>query len=455
MKIHLIAIGGAAMHNVALALQEKGHAVTGSDDEIFEPSRSRLRAKGLLPPEQGWFPERITPDTDAAIIGMHAREDNPEIARCRELGIRLYSFPEFFYEQTKDKKRLVIGGSHGKTSITAIVLHVLKAEGIKFDYLVGSTIPGFEAMAGLSDESEIAVFEGDEYLSSPLDKRPKFHLYRPHVGVVTGISWDHINVFPTFEEYTRQFEIFAQLIPADGKLFYFEADVVLKEIVKNLPVKSVAYPYREHPYLSENGQTFLVHNEEIFPVQLFGLHNLQNIMAAKLLCTEAGVEEENFYHHLKSFRGAARRLEGVAEGNDITVYYDFAHAPSKVKATLEAVKAKYADKKVMACLELHTFSSLNKNFIGQYKDTLQAADLASVYYSYHTLRHKKLPEIHPPEVIEAFDRSDLNVFTESKAFESWVRSNVQPGTVLLLMSSGNFGGLDILSLAQELVANPR
>jgi len=449
MRIHFIAVGGSAMHNLAIALHKKGYQVTGSDDEIFEPSKSRLAEHGLLPQSFGWHPENISPELDAVILGMHARADNPELIRAQELGLRIFSYPEYLYEQTKDKKRVVIGGSHGKTTITSMVMHVLQTNGIKFDYMVGARLEGFDTMVSLSHEAKIAVFEGDEYLSSPIDLRPKFHLYHPHIALLSGIAWDHINVFPTFENYVDQFRIFAEMIEPGGSLVYYGADENICKIANQLSSEIKKLPYREHPAIVENGITCLLSGNTKIEIPIFGDHNLQNISGAKLVCSELGISDEQFYKAIGSFKGAARRLQVLAKNGKCTVFYDFAHSPSKLKATTEAVKKQFPGRQLVACMELHTFSSLKKEFLPQYKNCMHAADQAFVFFNPETIVHKKLEPISKEQVLEAFATENLQVFTDAKELFSLLGNMNWNNKNLLIMSSGNFSGMDIKSFAEK------
>ncbi len=451
-KVHFIAIGGAAMHNLALALNAKeGYTITGSDDEIFEPSHSRLQAAGLLPEAFGWFPGKITNDLDAVILGMHAREDNPELLRAKELGIKVYSFPEYLYEQTKDKTRVVIGGSHGKTSTTAMILFVLKKLGIPTDFMVGAQIEGFDNMVSLSENAKIAVFEGDEYLTSPIDLRPKFHLYKPHIALITGIAWDHINVFPTFDNYVEQFRIFANLIESNGRLIYFADDENLKKITKQIRADIHTESYCTPPFEINEGKTTIIYCGAKYELQIFGAHNLQNMMGAFAVCRALGVSETDFFDVMTQFGGAANRLQKIAETATSTAFKDFAHSPSKLKATVNAVKAQYPDRKLVACMELHTFSSLRSDFLPQYKDAMADADEAFVYFDPHVIEHKKLTPITAEEVAKAFGGKNVRVFTDTQLLQQTLRNIDYSGKNLLLMTSGNFSGVDLIAFAQELL----
>ena len=392
MRTHFIAIGGAAMHNLALALHNKGYQVTGSDDAIFEPSKSRLEKKGLLPVEFGWFPEKITADIEAIILGMHAKADNPELLKAQELGLKIYSYPEFLYEQSKNKTRVVIGGSHGKTTITSMILHVMHYHNIEVDYMVGAQLEGFDTMVHLTHENDFIVLEGDEYLSSPIDRRPKFHLYQPNIALLSGIAWDHINVFPTFENYVEQFEIFVNQITKGGILVYNEEEDTVKKVAEETTNIIRRLPYKTPSYSVEDGTTLLDTPEGPMPIEVFGAHNLNNLAGAKWICQNMGVDEADFYEAIASFKGASKRLEKIAEGNGKVAYKDFAHSPSKVSATTKAVKAQYPNRKLVACLELHTYSSLNAEFLKEYNGALDAADVAVVFYSPHAVEIKKLEE---------------------------------------------------------------
>ena len=449
-RLHLIAVGGSIMHNLALALHQRGTHVTGSDDEVFEPAKSRLARAGLLPAKEGWFAEKITADLDAVIVGMHARPDNPELLRAQELGLRVYSFPEFIYEASRDKQRIVIGGSHGKTSITSLILHVLRYHGRRFDYAVGAQLEGFELMVQLTEDAPIIIIEGDEYLASPIDRRPKFHLYQHHIGVISGISWDHINVFPTEEVYREQFKIFADMTPKAGVLIYDRDDeqVQLVTVPSSPDVKYIGYGPHEH--VIRNGKTFLLNKkDEEVPVQVFGEHNLRNISAAKEVCKQLGIKGKEFYEALATFKGAARRLELVREGAGSVVYKDFAHAPSKLRATATAFKNQFPERRLVACLELHTFSSLNPEFLPQYAHTFDAPDVAVVYFNPAVLAHKRLPALPPEAVQQAFQRPDLRVFTDSRELANFLHAQDWQDANLLMMSSGTFDGLDLVQLATD------
>ncbi|NIJ43760.1 UDP-N-acetylmuramate: L-alanyl-gamma-D-glutamyl-meso-diaminopimelate ligase [Wenyingzhuangia heitensis] len=442
MNIHFIAIGGSAMHNLAIALHNKGYQVTGSDDTIFEPSKSRLANKGLLPLTFGWYPEKITTELDAVILGMHAKPDNTELLKAQELGLKIYSYPEFLYEQSKQKTRVVIGGSHGKTTITSMILHVLNYNNIKVDYMVGAQLEGFDTMVHLTKENEFIVLEGDEYLSSPIDRRPKFHLYKPNIALLSGIAWDHINVFPTFENYLEQFSIFTDSITPGGIMVYNTEDEHVKNVVENSENTIKKYPYTTPTYTIDDGTTLLDTPEGDLPLEIFGKHNLQNLAGAKWICQHMGVGEEEFYEAIESFKGASKRLEKIVENNTSVIFKDFAHSPSKVAATTTAVKNQYKNRTILACLELHTYSSLNAEFLKEYQGALDKADKAVVFYSPKAVAIKQLEEVTEQQIKEAFKRDDLIIYTNPEAFKKFLFSQDFNNTATLLMSSGNYGGLD-------------
>ena len=442
MRTHFIAIGGAAMHNLALALHNKGYQVTGSDDAIFEPSKSRLEKKGLLPVEFGWFPEKITADIEAIILGMHAKADNPELLKAQELGLKIYSYPEFLYEQSKNKTRVVIGGSHGKTTITSMILHVMHYHNIEVDYMVGAQLEGFDTMVHLTHENDFIVLEGDEYLSSPIDRRPKFHLYQPNIALLSGIAWDHINVFPTFENYVEQFEIFVNQITKGGILVYNEEDETVKKVAEETTNTIRRLPYKTPSYSVEDGTTLLDTPEGPMPIEVFGAHNLNNLAGAKWICQNMGVDEADFYEAIASFKGASKRLEKIAESKGKVAYKDFAHSPSKVSATTKAVKAQYPNRKLVACLELHTYSSLNAEFLKEYEGALDAADVAVVFYSPDAVKIKKLEEVSYDQIAQSFQRDDLIIYTNPAEFKDFLFNYDLNNSALLLMSSGNYGGLN-------------
>ncbi|WP_417855344.1 UDP-N-acetylmuramate--L-alanine ligase [Xanthomarina gelatinilytica] len=442
MNVHFIAIGGSAMHNLALALHNKDYQVTGSDDTIFEPSKSRLEAKGLLPESYGWFPEKITSNIDAIVLGMHAKADNPELLKAQELGLKIYSYPEFLYEQSKNKTRVVIGGSHGKTTITSMILHVMHYHNREVDYMVGAQLEGFDVMVKLTEENDFIVLEGDEYLSSPIDRRPKFHLYKPNIALLSGIAWDHINVFPTYEGYVEQFRIFVDSIVRGGSITYNEEDPEVTRVVESSENTIRKLPYRTPEYAVENGQTLLETPEGPLPIEVFGKHNLNNLAGAKWICQHMGIDEDDFYEAIATFKGASKRLEKIAESKNSVAYKDFAHSPSKVEATTKAVKEQYQNRTLVACLELHTYSSLNAEFLKEYKGALDAAGVAVVFYSPHAVEIKKLEKVTHEQIANAFERDDLMIYTNPDDFKNFLFSQDFKNKTLLLMSSGNYGGLD-------------
>ena len=452
MKIHFIAIGGSAMHNLALALHHKGFQITGSDDAIFEPSKSRLVKYDLLPDEMGWFPNKITSDLEAVILGMHAKADNPELIKAQSLGLKIYSYPEFLYEQSKDKTRVVIGGSHGKTTITSMILHVMNYHQKLVDFMVGAQLEGFDTMVHLTKENEFVVLEGDEYLTSPIDLRPKFHLYKPNIALLSGIAWDHINVFPTFENYIKQFEIFIESMTDGGVLVYNEEDEEILKLVNNSTHTIKKIPYRTPKYTIENEKTLLETVLGKIPLAIFGHHNLQNLEGARLVCLHIGISEEDFYEAIASFKGASKRLEKLQESSKNVLFKDFAHSPSKVKATTQSVKEQYAQKRLIACLELHTYSSLNAEFLKEYENALDSADVAIVYYSPDAVAIKRLESITENQIKDAFKREDLVVFTHSIEFKQYLFSLDFDNSALLMMSSGNYGNLDFEELKNKMLS---
>jgi UDP-N-acetylmuramate: L-alanyl-gamma-D-glutamyl-meso-diaminopimelate ligase len=451
MKVHFISIGGSVMHQLAIALQGKGYQVTGTDDEIFEPALTHLRDKGLLPSAFGWQPDLITSDLDAVILGMHAKADNPELIKAQELGLSIYSFPEYIFHESQQKKRVVVGGSHGKTTTTSMIMHVLKTCHQDFDYLVGAKLAGFDQSVKVTNAPTI-VCEGDEYLASALLRQPKFHFLFPHVAILTGIAWDHINVFPTFEFYLEQFVIFMKKIEAGGVLIYNETDEVLNKLVLSNKRDNIRYiPYKVPAHQISNGQTYITIDGAEGPLSVFGDHNLLNMQAAYYACAELGITAQNFVHAMANFTGASKRLELLANNEHCNIYRDFAHAPSKVIATIEAVKQQFPSRKLIGVLELHTYSSLNKEFMHQYKGALEKTDTAVVFYSKHALQIKGLPELPESYVVEGFDKNGLLVMTDKTALEQWLRKQDYSNTNLVLMSSGNYDGIDLPSFAPTLI----
>ena len=448
MRIHFIAIGGSAMHNLAIALHKKGYQISGSDDVIFEPAKSRLDKYGLLPAEMGWDETRISNDLDAVILGMHARIDNPELLKAQALGVKIYSYPEYIYEQSKDKLRVVIGGSHGKTTITSMILHVLNYYSRDFDYLVGAQLAGFETMVKVTKEAPVMIIEGDEYLSSPIDRRPKFHLYKANVAVISGIAWDHINVFPTYANYTAQFDKFIDTIEDGGTLIYCEADADLTEIVQKSEagIKKIGYAIPEHEIRS--GITYLLPEETA--LKIFGDHNLMNMNAAKLVCEQLNISSAQFNEAIASFTGAAKRLEVISADELTNVYKDFAHSPSKLKATIDAVKAQFTDRKLVACIELHTFSSLNKDFLKEYAGAMDKADEAIVFIDLKSFEQKRMEPFSEQDVRDAFSNPDLKFFNDAFELKRYLLSLNYKNSNLLMMSSGNYAGFDLPELAASL-----
>jgi len=452
MNIHFIAIGGSAMHNLAIALNRKGNKVSGSDDEILDPSKSRLAKEGILPKTEGWFPDKITRELDAIILGMHAREDNPELLKAKELGIPVYSYPEYLYEASKDKIRVVIGGSHGKTTITSMILHAAKSLNFPLDYMVGAQLEGYDCMVQLTDSAKFMILEGDEYLSSPIDRRPKFHLYKPNIALLSGIAWDHINVFPTFDNYVDQFRIFIQSIEPNGSLIFNTGD---KEIVglaeEPHTIKSTqAIPYDTPSFEVTPEGTSLRYEGKVYPLQIFGDHNLQNLMGAMRVSEQMGINADDFFTAMSDFTGAGKRLQKVVENDSFVMFKDFAHSPSKLKATTAAVKQQYPTKKLIACMELHTFSSLKKEFLPHYKDAMRAADFPLVYFNPQVVAHKKLELITKEDVSQGFG-GGVFVANQTQEVLDFISSKIQAQCVLLMMSSGNFDGVNFESLGLQLM----
>ncbi|PWN60207.1 UDP-N-acetylmuramate--L-alanine ligase [Chryseobacterium viscerum] len=443
MKTHFIAIGGSAMHNLAIALKDKGYQVTGSDDAIFEPSKSRLEKKGILPQEMGWFPEKITPDIDAVILGMHAHQDNPELARAKELGLKIYSYPEFLYEQSKNKTRVVIAGSHGKTTITSMILHVLNFHQKEVDFMVGAQLEGFDCMVKLTQDNDFMVLEGDEYLSSPIDLRSKFLLYQPNIALMSGIAWDHINVFKTFDDYIDQFRKFVASITAGGVLVYNEEDAEVVKVVENAENYFRKIPYKTPEYEINNGKVYLKTEMGDVPLSVFGAHNLLNLEGARHICRQLGIMDEDFYEAIMSFKGASKRLEKVEREDKGTLYKDFAHAPSKVKAAVKAFAEQFKNDKKYGFLELHTYSSLNPAFLEQYDHAMDGLEEAVVFYSEDALKIKRMEPISPEFIKEKFKNEKLRVFTNAEDLHAYWNTLDKTDGVYLMMSSGNFGGLDL------------
>lgn len=451
-RIHFIAIAGSVMHNLAIALKQAGHQVTGSDDEIYEPARTALAKHGVLPEKEGWHPERITPSLDVVMLGMHAQKDNPELVKAQKLGLKIYSFPDYIYEQSRDKQRIVIAGSHGKTTITAIIIHVLNACKRKFDYVIGARVKGIEQTVKLSD-APVIIIEGDEYLSSALDPTPKFLRYHHHIGLISGIAWDHANVFPSEEDYVKQFDLFADQTPKGGTLIYCDQDAMAIIIGKKERADVAAISYKSHPHTSDNdGHFALIFNKERYPIKIFGSHNFQNINGAKEVLKKIGVTNEQFYKAITSFEGASGRLEKLGENQSVAVYKDFAHAPSKVAATVKAVKETYPSRALVACVELHTFSSLNKKFLPQYKDTLKNAQTPVVYFNPEKVKSKKLEPISGSDIKTAFANPKIQVFDDATELESFILAQQWKEKNLLLMSSGNWGGINLRQLSDKVVA---
>ncbi|HEY0666954.1 MAG TPA: Mur ligase family protein [Sphingobacteriaceae bacterium] len=451
MRVHFIAIGGSAMHNLAIALKKKGYQVSGSDDVFYEPSKSRLKNHGLLPATEGWDSSVITEEIDAVILGMHAREDNPELLKAQELGLRIYSYPEYIYEQSKQKTRVVIGGSHGKTTITSMIMHVLKDRNQDFDYLVGAQLEGFDTMVRITDEAPVIIIEGDEYLASPIDRRPKFHLYKANIAVLSGIAWDHINVFPTFDNYVEQFRMFLGTMTPGGTVIYSKDDEELQKIIDQTEAVLTKIPYTIPEYSVDKGVTNLLTYNGIVPLLIFGAHNLLNLSAAREVCKLLGISEVDFYDSIKTFKGASRRLELLGKNEETFVFKDFAHSPSKLEATVTAVKNQFPDKQLVAVIELHSFSSLNKDFLKEYSGTMNKADVSIVFIDEHTFKLKRIEPYNENVVKTSFGNAKLKFFNNAEILERFLLSINYKGKNLLLMSSGNFGGLNLENLKDRIL----
>lgn len=450
MRVHFISIGGSVMHQLAIALHRKGYQVTGTDDEIFEPSRTNLLNEGILPKSFGWQPDLITKDLDAVILGMHARNDNPELQKALELGLKIYSFPEYIFHESQHKKRIVVGGSHGKTTTTSMIMHVLRSLQFDFDYLVGAKLQGFDQSVNITN-APVIVCEGDEYPASAIEKKPKFHFLFPHIAILTGIAWDHINVFPTFDFYLEQFRIFISKIETGGLLIYNSSDLVLDQLVKECHRSDLRYqPYAVPEHAISNGQTVVTIDGFSSSLKVFGNHNLMNLLAAYYACKEIGVLAADFVKAIADFTGASKRLELLASNETINVYRDFAHAPSKVKATIEALKQQYPNRKLIGILELHTFSSLNEQFMSEYNGALSKADTAIVFYSKHALEIKRLPDLPIEKIKDGFNQPGLLVMSDKKILEDWLEKTDFSNSNIVLMSSGNYDGLDMLTFAERI-----
>ncbi len=450
-RIHFIAIGGSTMHNLAIALHRQGHVISGSDDEIFEPAKNKLLKHNLFPEETGWFPEKLNNEIDTIILGMHARVDNPELMRAKALGLKIYSYPEYIYEQSIDKQRIVIAGSHGKTTITAIIMHVLNKINRKFDYLIGAEVEGFDVMVRLTDDAPVIIIEGDEYLASPIRRQPKFMFYHHHIGLISGLAWDHVNIYSTFEEYVKSFEIFADSTPKSGILIFDSNDDLVSVIGKKERADVTDVEYSIHPHEIQEGKSFLKSDFGKIPIQIFGNHNMRNISGAKTVLNKIGITDEQFYKEISSFNGIKRRLEQVGENFNTAIYRDFAHAPSKLAATLDALKNQFPDRGLIACLELHTFSSLNKKFIKEYQGTFNVPDISIVYYNPNGASVKKIEILSDDEIKKAFKRPDLKIFTEKSQMIQFLKDQNWENKNLVMMSSGNFDNLNMTEITQGIL----
>lgn len=447
MKVHFIAIGGSIMHSLAISLKKKGYIISGSDDKFFSPSKENLKNENLLF-KAGWFPEKITSDLDFVILGMHAKIDNPELIEARKKKIKIYSFPEYISLVSKNKKRVVVSGSHGKTTITTMIMHVLNAKNIKFDYLVGAKIKGFDNMVHLSD-NEIIVIEGDEYLSSKLDTRPKFLHYNPDLLILSGISWDHINVFPDSESYTNAFVSLLKSTSSKCKVFYASNDHNIKKIIKHSSGFSKSYSLPDFSIC--NGNVLLRKNKSRYKLSIFGKHNLYNLEAARIICNELGVENEFFFQSIGSFLGAKNRLELLSIINSKSfIYRDFAHSPSKVSASVEALKDLFPKRKLISCLELHTFSSLTLDFLSHYKNAFKRSNYVWVFFSPKEIEGKGLHVFSKKDILSLINHNNIRVFDDVDELGQAIHETLWVNTNLLLMSSGHFQGLDFKKIIHSL-----
>ena len=452
MNVHFIAIGGAVMHSLAIALKRQGYQVSGSDDKIADPARSNLGREGILPEAEGFFPSKITPDLDAVILGMHARIDNPELLRAQELNIPIYSFPHYIYEVSKNKKRIVIAGSHGKTTITSMVMHVLHTCGIEIDYMVGAKVKGFDTGVRLSTTAPIIVIEGDEYLASPIERESKFMFYHPHIALITGVAWDHINVFPVYKGYVNQFRKFANSVEEGGSISYYSGDKELQKIFSDYTGRAKVLPYTTSTYEVRNNKTYIQTPDGEYPMIIFGTHNMQNMEGARTVCHEVGITDHQFYTAMMTFEGAANRLEKLGENAQTVIYKDFAHSPSKLQATVNAMKEQYSNRRLTAVMELHTFSSLNKDFLREYHGGMDKADTALVFIDHEAMKLKQMPPLDPQLIIESFGRDDMKVFSSKEELQAFLLAQNWHENNLLLMTSGQFGGMDVKALTQTIIS---
>lgn len=450
MRVHFIAIGGAVMHNLAIALHRKGYQITGSDDKIIDPAKSNLEREGILPQQTGFFESNISERLDAVILGMHAKQDNVELQKAQALGLKIYSFPEYLYEVSKNKQRVVIAGSHGKTTITSMVMHVLRQNNFHFDYLVGAKVQGFDTSVKITEDAPIIILEGDEYLASPIHRESKFLFYKPHVALISGVAWDHINVFPDYDDYVEQFNRFAHSVEAWGFLTWFAEDEELKKIFNHFEEKVRTRSYQTHPYIVKQGITCLQTAMGEVPLKVFGEHNLQNIAGAKNICKELGLSDENFYNAISTFEGAANRLQLMGKNDHTAIFKDFAHSPSKLKATIAAMKHQF-DQKLVAVMELHTFSSLNKDFLSEYHQTMQEADIPVVFIDKETFAHKNMPILSEAFIKDAFGNHQLTIVTDKESLRNFLLHTNWEQKNLLLMSSGNFGGMDLKEITEHIL----
>lgn len=446
MRIHCISHWWRVTSSLAIQLKLLGHNVTGHDDEIYEPSKSALAQHGLLPQHEWWDADSVTSDIDMIVLGMHASADNPELLRAKELGLMIKSYPEVIYEFSKNKMRVVIAGSHGKTTTTSMVMHVLKHNGISFDWVVGGIVPGFDTMVSLDDNHKIIIIEWDEYPDGKINMTAKMLLYKHNIGILNGIAWDHITTYPTFDSYLLPFQTFVDQTPTDGFLGYYQDDQEVTNIMEHTDTQAQTVWYTVHPHIIRDGITYLQTPQWEVKLSIFWAHNCINISAAKLVCNQLDLSDEQFYAAIWSFTGAGNRLQLIHQDDakHLTILRDFAHSPSKLTATINAVKTQYPDRTIIGLFELHTFASLSASFLPEYKWSFDAADIACVYYDDHTFQIKRMTPLTKEVVINGFGRSDLVVQDSANDLQAWYDNLDLTNSVVVLMSSGNFGGVEFV-----------
>ncbi len=442
-KVHLIAIGGSIMHNLALALDSQGFMLSGSDDQIFEPARTRLKNRGICPEKEGWFSEKINTDLSFVVLGMHAKPDNPELVKALELGVKVYSFPELVAEMYSNSTRIVVAGSHGKTTTTSMMMHVFKALGKQFDYLVGAQLEGFDVMVAL-DKKEYSIIEGDEYLSSCLDPRPKFMHYSPQIAIITGIAWDHYNVFPTFDSYKNAFVQLIQSMKEGSLLLWYEGDSDLAELVGEYAQHLKTIAYKESEFVIQGNKCYLISEEACYSLEVFGRHNLQNMNSVIKVCEYLNFNSIDVCTSLSTFKGAAKRMQLLQNNGDLIIYQDFAHAPSKVKATINALRETYPYHHLHCFLELHTYSSLNKNFLPQYYSTVNECDEITIYFDPKALEIKRMEALDLQFIKDSFGRQNMNVIDNPAELKVQMDIARKGRGLLVFLGSGNWAGMELV-----------